>query len=232
MRPTVLLICLILVGGAHAQNVGINATGAAPAASAMLDVSSTTSGLLTPRMTAAQRTAIAAPATGLLVYQTDGLDGFWFFNGTVWLRLCTTPATYQRYTNSGITVTVNNTFINVPDLTQVVTVDVPSRVHITLGGGMQTLSAATTGYTSADVVILQNGALLPGGGGYKRVLAVNNGGIVTTIENFSMTAIVDVPPGSWTYSVVTAKNLGTNGVVFGDGNSVLQGSLSIIVLPQ
>ncbi len=227
-----MIACLVASVSASAQNVGINATGAAPAASAMLDVSSTTSGLLTPRMTAAQRIAIAVPATGLLVYQTDGLDGFWYFNGTVWLRLCTTPATYQRFTNSGITVSVINAFINVPALTQVVTVDVPSRVHITLNGGMQTLSAVTTGFTGADVVILQDGLLLPGGGGYKRSLAVNNGGIVTTIENFSMTAIVNVLPGTYTYSVITAKNLGANGVVFGDANSVLQGSLSIIVLPQ
>src|SRR4051812_47818946 len=55
----------------HAQNVAINATGAAPAASAMLDVSSTTMGSLIPRMTSAQRTAIAAPATGLEVYDTS-----------------------------------------------------------------------------------------------------------------------------------------------------------------
>lgn len=68
-----------------AQNVGINATGAAPAASAMLDVSSTTSGILIPRMTSVQRTAIAAPATGLRVYDTT-TGGFWFFNGVIWVQ--------------------------------------------------------------------------------------------------------------------------------------------------
>jgi len=67
------------------QNVAINATGAAPAASAMLDVSSTTSGMLIPRMTTAQRTAIAAPATGLEVYDTT-TGTFWWFNGTIWVQ--------------------------------------------------------------------------------------------------------------------------------------------------
>jgi hypothetical protein len=67
----------------NAQNVAINATGAAPAASAMLDVSSTTNGLLIPRMTSVQRTAIAAPATGLYVYDTT-TGSFWYFDGTVW----------------------------------------------------------------------------------------------------------------------------------------------------
>ena len=41
-----------------------------------------------PRMTAAQRTAIAAPAVGLLVYQTDAPKGFYCFN-TVWELLAT-----------------------------------------------------------------------------------------------------------------------------------------------
>ncbi len=44
-------------------------------ASAQLQIDSTTKGLLIPRMTSAQRTAISTPATGLLVYQTDGTEG-------------------------------------------------------------------------------------------------------------------------------------------------------------
>jgi hypothetical protein len=72
----------------YGQNVGINATGAAPAPSAMLDIASTTSGLLIPRMTTAQRTAIAAPATGLLVYDTS-LNMFYYYNGTAWVPMAT-----------------------------------------------------------------------------------------------------------------------------------------------
>lgn len=67
--------------------VAINTTGNAPVASSMLDITSSTSGLLIPRMSLAQKTAIAAPATGLLVYQTDGQNGFWYYNGTTWIRL-------------------------------------------------------------------------------------------------------------------------------------------------
>jgi hypothetical protein len=37
----------------------------------MLDVKSTTKGMLVPRMTAAQRDAISNPANGLLIYCTD-----------------------------------------------------------------------------------------------------------------------------------------------------------------
>jgi hypothetical protein len=38
-----------------------------PTASALLDMTSTSQGLLAPRMTKAQRDAIASPATGLLI---------------------------------------------------------------------------------------------------------------------------------------------------------------------
>jgi hypothetical protein len=86
MKKTITLAIVLVAIGAgrtHAQNVGINATGAAPDASAMLDVVSTTRGALIPRMTTAQRTAIATPATGLFVYDTT-LGAFFYWDGTVW----------------------------------------------------------------------------------------------------------------------------------------------------
>ena len=58
-----------------------------PNSSAILDVQSTTQGLLLPTMTLAQKTAILTPATGLLVYQTDGTAGFYYFNGTAWTAI-------------------------------------------------------------------------------------------------------------------------------------------------
>lgn len=63
------------------QNVGIGIT--TPDASAILDLTATDKGMLVPRMTSVQRTAIAAPAAGLLVYDTD-FSQFWFFDGTIW----------------------------------------------------------------------------------------------------------------------------------------------------
>ena len=54
-----------------------------PNASSLLDLSSTSKGLLVPRMTEAQRKAISNPPVGLLVYQTNGKafyykDHFWW----------------------------------------------------------------------------------------------------------------------------------------------------------
>ena len=61
----VLLFISILAAG---QNVSINATGALPDTSSMLDVSSTKTGLLIPRMTTAQRDSIITPANALQLY--------------------------------------------------------------------------------------------------------------------------------------------------------------------
>jgi hypothetical protein len=72
----------------YAQNgVAINPTGADADNSAMLDVSAANKGILVPRMTAQQRTNILNPAKGLLVYQNDGTEGFYYFDGTAWTRL-------------------------------------------------------------------------------------------------------------------------------------------------
>jgi hypothetical protein len=64
------------------SQVGINIE--TPDPSAALDITSTTGGLLVPRMTKDERGFIDTPATGLMIYQTDGTPGFYYFNGTSW----------------------------------------------------------------------------------------------------------------------------------------------------
>lgn len=64
-----ILIVVVIAKRSEAQGIGIGTTS--PNSSAMLDVSSTTKGMLTPRMNSMQRASIATPATGLLVFDTD-----------------------------------------------------------------------------------------------------------------------------------------------------------------
>jgi hypothetical protein len=72
--------------GTTSGSVGIGANTSINA-SAILDITSTTKGFLPPRMTLAQRTAIGTPATGLIVYQTDGVEGLWLNTSTGWREL-------------------------------------------------------------------------------------------------------------------------------------------------
>ena len=85
-----MLLMLWIVPPVRAQVSISNDSTATPHASAMLDVSVTGTskkGVLIPRMTQAEVTAIASPATGLLVYQTDGSTGFYYYNGASWTQL-------------------------------------------------------------------------------------------------------------------------------------------------
>lgn len=70
------------------------------APNAPLEVNSTTGGILLPRMTAAQRTAIAAPLNGLIVYQMDGVPGIYQYTGGAW-ALTTNPKIAFSATNPG-----------------------------------------------------------------------------------------------------------------------------------
>ncbi|SHL38764.1 hypothetical protein [Flavobacterium xanthum] len=74
-----LLFFMIITTNVFGQ-VGIGTI--TPNASSVLDVSSTTQGMLTPRMTTAQRTAIASPADGLMVYDID-LKSFYHYNSAI-----------------------------------------------------------------------------------------------------------------------------------------------------
>jgi hypothetical protein len=80
-------ILIFLFGNIQAQdNVGIGTN--TPDASSILEMLSTNKGVLVPRMTTAQRTAIATPANGLLVYDTNFDCFFYFTTASGWISLC------------------------------------------------------------------------------------------------------------------------------------------------
>ena len=81
--PTYIYILLFSIT-INAQ-VGIGTTN--PHVSALLELNSENSGLLIPRMIELQRDDINNPTAGLLIYQTDGNKGFYYFDGSAWLAL-------------------------------------------------------------------------------------------------------------------------------------------------
>jgi len=92
MKHIILLVLFFCIKATSLKaQTGIGTT--APNASAKLEIASTDKGLLIPRMTSAQRGLISLPANGLLVYQTDGVIGFYVNSGTSaspsWLRVNT-----------------------------------------------------------------------------------------------------------------------------------------------
>jgi|GEM_PF-2337446 len=79
-------MCMLNSGLLFSQ-VGIKTEGGPPHPSAMLQVQDTARGVLIPRMTQAQRLAIPAPANGLMVFQINGIRGFYYFTENEWSRI-------------------------------------------------------------------------------------------------------------------------------------------------
>ncbi len=93
-------LMLLLFSLNVSSQVGIGNTN--PDASSALDIKSTSQGLLTPRMTTVQRTAITAPANSLLVYDTD-LKSFYYYDSTAlpapgkWVKINSTSNQRDNY---------------------------------------------------------------------------------------------------------------------------------------
>ena len=85
-----LFITSLMITSSTFSQVGINADGSSPDASSMLDVKSNTKGLLIPRMTTAQRTAITSPSDGLIVYDTD-LGSLCINRSGTWIQASIVP---------------------------------------------------------------------------------------------------------------------------------------------
>ena len=108
MRKLFLLLFTIAIVNPElqAQNVAINNDGSQPDAAAMLDIKSSSKGLLLPRMTQAQRTAINPAPQGLIVFQTDGVSGLYYNASSLpgiqnWYHLIQAGEQYWTKTLSG-----------------------------------------------------------------------------------------------------------------------------------
>jgi len=90
--PMKMIIAIIIVTVLFFQTklnaqVSININNNPPDSSAMLDIGSTNKGLLVPRMTETQRTSITNAATGLMIFQTNNVKGFYYWNGNEWQHM-------------------------------------------------------------------------------------------------------------------------------------------------
>lgn len=74
---------------------------------AILEIESTTKGLLIPRMTSTQRLATGASSEGLIVYDTT-VEALYYFDGASWLRLVVQPAQVNLNMNSNKITNLSN----------------------------------------------------------------------------------------------------------------------------
>lgn len=122
------IILLITINTLFSQNVGINSTGAAPNASAILDVASANKGFLIPHVSlnsTTDITTISSPAVGLLVYNVNPFivgvgangEGFYYYDGTKWFKFLEYKSAGPAWLTTGNDNTVDGTnFIGTTDL--------------------------------------------------------------------------------------------------------------------
>lgn len=130
-----------------AQNIAINSTGTAAVASAMLDITSTTSGLLIPRVALTATNAagpITAPATSLMVYNTatagtvpnNVIPGYYYWDGAAWKRMSTGNGSSWLTTGNAGTVAATNYLGTTDAIDLVVSTNATERMRIMSTGNV------------------------------------------------------------------------------------------------
>lgn len=167
-----LLVFLTFQENGYSQ-VGMGNTNPDP--SAILDMTSTTQGVLTPRMSSAQRLLIASPADGLLVYDTDE-GAFFYYENSIWNKLQSEIRDNYKLVK------------NVSDLAE----------ELTAGGGSTYLLDTNTFYEINGTIVLAapidiNDAYISGLDANEDILVRAGGAIFTgstggSIRNLTLTA--------------------------------------------
>ena len=130
---------------------GIGTTS--PHASAKFEVFSENKGFLPPRMTASQRGNIPSPAAGLMVYQTDGTSGLYYYNGSAWIYIINSTTNVVSVLNGGTGTTTStgtgSVVLNTSPTLTTPTLGVASGTSLALTGTTVSNSTSTGALTVA-----------------------------------------------------------------------------------
>lgn len=133
----------------HAQSMGISNTAITPDPSSILEMRTTSKGILIPRLTTAERNGITSPATGLMLYNTD-TNQYNFYNGSAWVYWGS--AAYLSATSGGALSTTSTSDIVITDMTKTAVEAGTYSIHF---NGQLNIPAAnyTTGFSTADAAV-------------------------------------------------------------------------------
>ncbi|WP_350105543.1 tail fiber domain-containing protein [Fulvivirga sp.] len=188
---------------------GLVINGDNPDASAVLDINSTTKGILIPRLTTVERDAIGSPATGLMVYNTT-TNGFNYYNGGSWSSLSggsslwtdASPDIYFSTGNVGIGTTPSAT----------------SRLNVLASqssGTAGTFTNNVSGVSGSALELVNQGTRSVGHNGVNiRNLTTKSGGSNSTKIGLNIEST-----GSWGPGTTNQPNVGLNVDVSGADNN-------------
>lgn len=104
LRNSIYVVLFMFLMQYSMAQVGINT--ATPDASSMLDVVSTTKGMLAPRMTTLQKNAITTPANGLLVFDTDFKEFSYYDSVAGWINIKQGRTNFKRIKSTDVLANV------------------------------------------------------------------------------------------------------------------------------
>lgn len=136
------------------------------------------------------------------------------------------------YSNASVNITPSTAFTQVPNMSLSITVPTTSFVFIASEGGVQSTSSSTSGFSLVDVALFVDGGTVSNGG-YVRVSAVNTGGLVQNVNNWSLHVVTTLSAGTHTLSIrAVGTGIGSDATVGGNSSSPYQGTLSALILKQ
>jgi hypothetical protein len=199
-----LIITLALANTCFAQSVAINNDGSNPDASAILDIKSSSKGLLLPRMTTVQRTSIGSPAIGLKVFDTDTRT-FWFYNGTGWTEFAAGSTTNFWALNGGDIYNNNSGNIGIGTNTPVSILTFKTPINTTgfthIGGEDSIIVNESIGGVSASLGTMTNHAFRLKTGGLPRLNVYGDGKVVVGDGTFPAFGQFTIGTGPGNYGI-------------------------------
>lgn len=174
-----------------------------PNASALLEMVSISKGLLAPRMTKTQRDAIAAPATGLMIYQTNSTPGFYYYSGTAWTAISAKGA------NTSLSNLVSPTAVNQilqPNTDNIIDLGTSAKAwkDLYLKGGLYFNGIKMWQYRQGVNTIIGENAGSAGAGGYNTAI-----GTSVLSNNTTGNSNVAVGENSLVYNTTGSNNTAT-----------------------
>ncbi|WP_027378343.1 autotransporter outer membrane beta-barrel domain-containing protein [Chryseobacterium daeguense] len=200
IKRFLLLIILLSTAAVKAQ-VGIGTPNPNP--SSILDLSSTTKGLLAPRMTTAQRNAIISPADGLMVYDTTARLLYYYVGST---------ASWSPLTSS-VTERLNFKRIKSTDVLSTVLA-----AELAAGGGARYVMNSSTlyeinGQVVFDLPIDLNNAYIHGLDSENDIIARTSGNIFEGATGGSIRSLTLTAPSG---SIFNLNGSNTQNLIFRD----------------
>lgn len=197
--------------------------GGSPNASSILDVQSTTAGVLLPRMTSSERTTIGTPSTGLILYQTNSTENLYIKKSTAWKRILTEDDS----------IGTGQSAIQFKD----------EGTDKGTSGGITSVNFVGAGVTATD-----SGAALtvtiPGGGGAYTVTTVTgathnetatSGEVIIRCDTTSNNITVNLPTAVGNTAKITIKRIssGSNTLTLdGDASETIDGGTTALLRRQ